>query len=156
MPENNIEIVEAYYEKLASQGPVEAAAQSISEDFRLIAGSVEIDRKRFIGIMELLYSAVPDLTHVLSAIQVRGDVVQLTDQPAGTFTGSWDGTSLGLPVIPPHGGAFLMAPMKWEVTVRYGKITRWHDTTPPSSESGVPGFFKALGARAPVAKAWGS
>jgi hypothetical protein len=39
MQDNIIEIVKVYYEKLASDGPVEAALQTISEDFRLIAGT---------------------------------------------------------------------------------------------------------------------
>jgi hypothetical protein len=145
MQDNIIEIVKAYYDKLAAAGPVEAAAQTISDDFRLIAGTVEMGRMGFIDIMTLLYTAIPDLSHALSDIQVRGEVVQLTDRLMGTFTGPWDGSKLGLPVIPPNGNAFFMAPLKWEVTVRHGKITRWHDVTVPSAQSGLPGFLKALG-----------
>jgi predicted ester cyclase len=152
--EDNIEIVKTYYEKLALEGPVEGTNQSISEDFKLIAGTLEIDRKGFIAILTRLYAAIPDLTHTLSDIQVRGESVQLTDHPAGTFTGTWDGTSFGLPIVPPNGDAFLMAPMKWEITVRNGKITRWHDVTIPSGTSGLPGFLKALGSSMPAAKPW--
>ncbi len=142
---DNIEIVKAYYEKIASEGPVEATNQTLSEDFKLIAGTLEIDRKGFITIITRLYAAIPDLTHTLCDIQTRGQVVQLTDHPRGTFTGTWDGSSFGLPVIPPDGNPFHMAPMKWEITLRDGKITRWHDVTVPSAASGLPGFLKALG-----------
>jgi len=152
MQDNIIEIVKVYYEKLASDGPVEAAIQTISEDFRLIAGTKEIDRKGFIDMMTRLYTAIPDLTHALSDIQVRGEVVQVTDQPMGTFTGAWDGSGLGLSIVPPSGSTFLMAPSKWEITIRHGKITRWHDVTIPSVKSGLTGFLKALGVSVPVAR----
>lgn len=151
---NNTEIVTTYFEKLASDGPETATIQAFSEDFKLIAGSAEVNRKRFIEMITVLYAAVPDLTHDLSDIQLRGDIVQLTDRPSGTFTGTWDGTTLGLPIIPANSSAFLMAPSKWEITVRNGKITRWHDVTIPSGKSGISGLFKALGLQAPVAKTW--
>jgi hypothetical protein len=144
MPDNIIELVKSCYKILASEGPGEAMAQTMSEDFKLIAGNVEIDRKGFIEMVKLLYAAVPDLTHALSDIQIRGDVVQLTDHSVGTFSGQWDGSSFGLPSIPPSGASFHMAPIKWEITVRQGKITRWHDVTIPSAASGMRGFLKAL------------
>jgi hypothetical protein len=31
------------------------------------------------------------------------------------------------------------------ITVRDGKIRRWHDVTLPSGDTGLPGFLKALG-----------
>jgi predicted ester cyclase len=150
MQENNIEIVTAFNEKLAAQGQIEADDAILSGDFKLIAGSVEIDRQSFIEIINRLYRAIPDLKHTLSNIQLRGDVVQLTIQSTGLFTETWDGSSLGLPVIPPSGGPVHMGPTKWEITVRDGKITRWHDITLPSRESGLPGFIKALGAQLPT------
>lgn len=150
MEDNIIEIVKACYAKLASAGSDETAIQTLSEDFRLIAGSKEVDRNGFIALLKVVYAAIPDLTHVLSDIQVRGEVVQLTDTPVGTFTSAWDGSSLGLPVISPNGSPFLMAPTKWEITVRNGKITRWHDVTIPSVKSGISGFLKALGPQVPV------
>jgi hypothetical protein len=151
---NLVEIVKAYYEKVAVEGHVEASTEFISEDFRLIAGTIEIDRKRFIAIMASVYEAIPDLAHTVGEFQIRGEAVQLTDQPKGAFTSSWDGTGFGLPVIPPTGNAFQMAPMKWEITIRNGKITRLHDITLPSAESGLAGFFKALGTTLPAAKRW--
>lgn len=153
MPDN-IEIVKAYYEKIASEGPAEASNQTLSEDFRLIAGTLEIDRKGFIAIITCLYAAIPDLTHTFSDMQTRGEAVQLTDHALGTFTGTWDGSIFGLPVIPPDGNPFHLAPMKWEITFRGGKITRWHDVTVPSAASGLPGFLKALGSTMPTAKPW--
>jgi hypothetical protein len=149
MPDNVLEIVNACFERLALEGPAAAAAQSLSEDFKLIAGSKEIDRKGFVALLTLLYAAIPDLTHGLSDVQVRGESVQLTDRPAGTFTAAWDGSGMGLPVLPPSGGAVSMAPTKWEITVRNGKITRWHDVTIPSINSGLRGFLKALGGTDP-------
>ncbi|MBE0698593.1 MAG: hypothetical protein IH586_16875 [Anaerolineaceae bacterium] len=144
MPDDIIELVKSCYEKLASVASGVTAVQTMSEDFKFIAGTAEIDRKGFIEIVKLLYTAIPDLTHTLSDIQVRGDVVQLTDHPAGTFSGQWDGSSFGLPNIPPSGFPFRMAPTKWEITVRHSKITRWHDVTVPSAASGMRGFLKAL------------
>lgn len=152
--QENIEVVKTYFEKVALEGPMEATAQTCSEDFKLIAGTLEINRSSFIAILTGLYAAIPDLTHALSDIQVRGESVQLTDHPTGTFTGAWDGTSFGLPSIPPNGSPFHMAPMKWEITVRNGKITRWHDVTIPSAASGLRGFFKALGSPPPAVKRW--
>jgi hypothetical protein len=151
---DNIEIVKAYYEKIASENRVETTNQTLSEDFKLIAGTLEIDRKGFIAIITRLYAAIPDLAHTLSNMQTRGEVVQLTDCATGTFTGIWDGSSFGLPVVPPDGNPFQMAPMKWEITLRDGKITRWHDVTVPSTASGLPGFMKALGSTLPAAKRW--
>jgi ketosteroid isomerase-like protein len=150
---DSIDIVKAYFAALNSTS-LDQGDQYLAADYKLIAGTLEIDRSRFIAILTQLYAAIPDLTHVLSDIQVRGETVQLTDRPAGTFTGAWDGSSFGLPSIPPNGSAFHMAPMKWEITVRNGKITRWHDVTVPSAASGLPGFFKALGATPPAAKRW--
>jgi hypothetical protein len=143
---NQVEIVKAYYGNLALVGPDKASTGIIADDFRLIAGSIEFDRKNFMAILISLYEAIPDLSHVLSDFQVHGEAVQLTDLPNGTFTSSWDGSSFGLPVIPPSGKEIQMAPIKWEITVRNGKITRLHDVTLPSAKSGLPGFFKALGA----------
>lgn len=151
---DNIEIVKAYYEKITSEGLIEATNQTLSEDFRLIAGTMEIDRKGFIAIITRLYAAIPDLAHTLSDIQTRGESVQLTDCVTGTFTGTWEGSSFGLPDLPPDGNPFHMAPMKWEITVRDGKIRRWHDVTVPSTASGLPGFLKALGSTMPAAKRW--
>ncbi len=144
MENNIVEIVESCYAQLSSAIREDGVSQTLSDDFRLIAGTKEIDRKGFIAFLVLLYAAIPDLTHVLSDIRVRGEVVQLTTHSAGSFTGAWDGSSLGLPVIHPNGSAFSMAPMKWEITVRNGKITRWHDVTIPSVKNGMPGFLKAL------------
>ena len=132
MENNIVEIVESCYAQLSSAVREDGVSQTLSDDFRLIAGSKEFDRNGFIAFLVLLYAAIPDLTHVLSDIRVRGEVVQLTSHSAGSFTGAWDGSSLGLPVISPNGSAFSMAPMKWEITVRNGKITRWHDVTIPS------------------------
>jgi hypothetical protein len=98
-----------------------------------------------------VYAGNPDLAHSLGEFQVGGEAVQLIDQPKGTLTSSWDGTCFGLPVIPPTGNAFQIAPMKCEITIRNGKITRLHDMTLPSAESDLPGFFKALGATLPAA-----
>lgn len=156
MPDSIVEIVEAFYEKFQKEGPASAINEFLSDDFRLIAGKAEINRDAFTVLLTRLYAAVPDLTHTLSNMQVRGEVVQVTDQPAGTFTGSWDGSNHGFPVIPPHGKAFTMAPTKWEITVRHGKITRWHDVTVPSAISGSRGFLKALGLTAEPAKAAGA
>lgn len=150
MENNIVEFVESCYAKLASVISDDAVSQNLSDDFRLIAGTKEVDRQGFVALLALLYAAIPDLTHVLSDIRVRGEVVQLTAHPAGTFTGAWDGSSLGLPVISPNGGAFSMAPMKWEITVRNGKITRWHDVTIPSKKNGLPGFLRALSPQIPV------
>lgn len=152
MLENNLEIVENYITQLTADGPSGSSSQSLSEDFRLIAGTVELDRKKFVAILTSLYAAIPDLSHGISNIQVRGDVIQITDHPSGTFTGHWDGSELGLPSVPPSGSAFRMAPWKWEVTVRHGKITRLHDVTVPSAASGLPGFFHALGFTLPAKK----
>jgi len=119
---NLVEFVKAYYEKVAVEGPIEASTEFISEDFRFIAGRIELDRKRFLAIMASVYTAIPDLEHTLGEFQIRGEAVQLINQPKGTFTSSWDGTGFGLPVIPPTGNTFQMAPMKWEITIRNGKL----------------------------------
>lgn len=151
-PDDIVEIVKACYHSVAVDGQFDVDNLTLADDFKFIAGMVEVNKNDFIEIITRLYRAIPDLKHVLTNIQIRGDTVQLTHQAVGTFTKDWDGTDFGLPRITATNTPVQMGPIKWEITVRKGNITRWHDVTMPSADSGLRGFFKALGSEMPAHK----
>jgi hypothetical protein len=142
--------VNAYYTAGDAEG-ITAAAHLMTDDFKFFMGAPQpLDKRAFIGAMSLLLTALPDLKHTLSDIQVQDNIVTLTELLIGTHTGIWNGAALGAPVIPPSGRVVTLPPYQLEFTVRGDKITQTRDLTSPSPETGLPGLLKVLGGVAPV------
>src|ERR1041384_3262827 len=101
MQSNALEIVNTYYTVLDVEG-ITTAAHFMTHDFKFFMGAPQpLDKRAFIGAMSLLLTALPDLKHKLSDIQVQDNVVTLTEHLLGTHTGIWDGSAFGAPVIQP-------------------------------------------------------
>jgi hypothetical protein len=145
MHRNALDIVNAYYAVLDTEG-ITTAAQWMTDDFKFFMGAPQpLDKRTFIGAMRLLLTALPDLKHTLSDIQVQDSSVTLTEHLLGTHTGIWDGSAFGAPVIQPSGRVVALSPAQLEFTVVGDRITQTRDLTPPSPESGLSGLLKALG-----------
>ena len=104
----------------------------------------------FMEMVDVFMVATPDLKSTLSDFQVSGNIVRVSDKGEGTHTGTFDGTSMGMPILPPTGNIVRTPLEQYEFTIVNGKIVQQRDVTTPTGEAGFDGFLKAMGVTLPA------
>jgi predicted ester cyclase len=140
---NRIDVVKAVMLDSSDSDP----SAFYADDFQATdsVGGQPMDKHAWLAMTPLMRASFPDIGYVVDDIREEGDKVRVTGHFVGIFTNDLDLSALGVGVIPASGKKITWPTSHSIVTLKGGKITRWHSTdTGPNA--GVSGFFKAIGA----------
>ncbi len=144
MSSSPIDIVKVFFGTFSLMG-ADKAGQYLADDFQLIGMTDALmDKSTWIGFLNALKNAIPDLKIRLSAVEADSNEVRFTQIGVGTHRASMDMSSVGLGEIPPSGELVTFPSSQWLLTVTEGKITRGELLSPASPETGLPGMLKAF------------
>jgi predicted ester cyclase len=141
------EIAEAYIAAF-NAGDLDTLADYLADDFQF-SGPVPqpMDRDQFLGTMELMWRAFPDIQFNTRLVSINGNVVRFTNQLAGTHTGDLDLSFMGMGVIPATGRSFSMAREDGESVIADGYIISTH--VQPTEGAGLMAILHQLGIEVP-------
>jgi hypothetical protein len=148
---SKLDVVKAWYEEAWSNPPesdVEATEKYFSDDFKSLddKGNVVMDKKAFVGMSPLMFTAFKDFKVVYSDLQEVDDGVIMTFHYEGTQTGDLDLSAMGLGVIPASGKKIVWPEAKTKWIVEGDKITG-----EKSISAGMESFLAPLGVKLPSA-----
>jgi predicted ester cyclase len=144
---NTKEIAEAYLDAFNS-GDLDALADLLADDFQFSGPVPEpMDQDQFLGLMELMWNAFPDIRFNARIVDVNRNVLHFTAQLVGTHTGDLDLSSMGMGVIPPTGRSFSMARENGETVFENGYVVSHHVN--PTEGAGLMAILQQLGIRVP-------
>ncbi len=128
---------------------IEACKACLTEDF-LFTGAMPdpVNADRWMGTIMGMQAAFPDINYNIEVTKVDGDKIHTTTQLAGTHTGDWDLSIMGMGVIPATGKSFSNPKESGVMTVKNGKIATYNIET--SKEGGLVGMFAQLGIPMPA------
>jgi predicted ester cyclase len=143
---SKLDVVQNYFDAAWANPPssvMEAIATTFSDDFQNVDedGNVLMNKEAYLGMVQLLYGALNDLTWVLADLREEDDGVVMSGHFEGTHTGDLDLSAMGMGVIPASGKKIVWddATAKW--TVQGDKIVRLE---PHGGASGLEGFLAPL------------
>jgi len=136
------EVVQAYAAAIASRD-LDAASTYLSEDFQF-AGPVPepIGKMQYVGLMNLMLAAFPDIDLGITVVGEDGNVVEVTHQLSGTHTGDLDLTPMGMGVFPASGRSFSMAQEHFEYVIEGDQIVSTF--TEPIEGAGLPAIIAVI------------
>ena len=139
---NKIEIVKQAFDFDNPEG-----AQHLADNFQGTdsVGGPPLDKASWVGMGDLMRASFPDINYVIEDIHEHGDDVMVAGRFSGTFTNDFDGSAMGLGVIPATGMKVDFAVSTQTISFEREKITRNHSTD-TGPDAGLAGFLKALGA----------
>jgi predicted ester cyclase len=144
---NTEEIAEAYADAF-NAGDLDTLADLLADDFQFSGPVPEpMDRDQFLGLMELMGQAFPDIQFNTRLVDINRNVVRFTNQLAGTHTGNLDLSFMGLGVIPPTGRPFSMAREDGETVIENGYVVSTHIY--PTEGAGLMAILDQLGIKVP-------
>ncbi len=144
---NTEEIAEAYVDAF-NRVDLNALADFLADDFEF-SGPIPdpVGRDQFLGLMELMWNAFPDIQFNTQLVNIKGNVVHFTNQLAGTHTGDLDLSFMGMGVIPATGRSFSMARENGESVIADGYIISTH--VQPTEGAGLMAILHQLGIEVP-------
>jgi predicted ester cyclase len=144
---NTEEFAEAYLDAF-NAGDLDTLADYLADDFQFSGPVPEpMDRDQFLGLMELMWNAFPDIQFNAQIVSVNRNVLHFTAQLVGTHTGDLDLSSMGMGVIPPTGRPFSMARESGETVFKDGYVISHHLN--PTEGAGLIAILQQLGIRVP-------
>jgi predicted ester cyclase len=144
---NTEEIAEAYAEAF-NAGDLDTLADLLADDFQFSGPVPEpMGRDQFLGLLELMWNAFPDIRFNTRLVGINRNVVHFTNQLTGTHTGDLDLSFVGMGVIPPTGRSFSMAREDGESVIEDGYIVSTN--IPPTNGAGLIAILQQLGIRVP-------
>ncbi|NUM45638.1 MAG: hypothetical protein HUU38_13110 [Anaerolineales bacterium] len=145
MPSSVTDIVKAYFGTFSLMS-ADKAALFLADDFKMIGFDERpLGKVVWVGVMNAIKTAIPDLKIKLSEVQEKGNVVNLKYYGVGTHRESLDLSVLNGPVLPASGKTVTFPGSHWALTVVAGKITQEELVTPPSADTGLAGIINACG-----------
>ena len=144
---NTKEIAEAYVDAF-NRGDLNTLADLLADDYEF-SGPIPdpVGRDQFLGLMELMWEAFPDMRINTRLVNIKGNVVHFTNQLAGTHTGDLDLSAMGMGVIPATGRSFSMAREDGESVIADGYIISTH--VQPTEGAGLMAILHQLGVEVP-------
>jgi hypothetical protein len=125
------------------RGATEQLAQYLDDDFTFDGPTPQpLPAEGFLGLIRLLFTAFPDLDWHLSVSDATDDGFLVTTRTAGTHTGPFDLSALGLGMFTPTDRSFALPNQSFRWTHRDGKVTRIQ--AQPAEGVGVPGMLAQL------------
>jgi predicted ester cyclase len=144
---NTEEIAEVYADAF-NAGDLDTLADLLADDFQFSGPVPEpMGRDQFLGLMDVMWNAFPDLQFNTRLVDINRNVVRFTNQLAGTHTGDLDLSSMGLGVIPPTGRSFSMAREDGETVIQDGYVVSTH--VYPTEGAGMMAILGQLGVKVP-------
>jgi predicted ester cyclase len=144
---NTEEIAEVYADAF-NAGDLDTLADLLADDFQFSGPVPEpMGRDQFLGLMDVMWNAFPDLQFNTRLVDLNRNVVRFTNQLAGTHTGDLDLSSMGLGVIPPTGRSFSMAREDGETVIQDGYVVSTH--VYPTEGAGMMAILGQLGVKVP-------
>lgn len=140
---NNKQLAEAYVAAF-NTGDFKTLANYLAPDFQF-SGPIPqpVGRDQFLGLMENMLRAFPDIEFNTRIVSVDGNVVRFTNQLAGTHTGDLDLSAMGMGVIPATGRSFSMARENGESVIEDGYIVSTH--VAPTKGAGMIAILHQIG-----------
>lgn len=143
---SKLDVVKNYLDAAWANPPssvMEAIATTFSDDFQSVDedGNVVMNKEAYMGMVQLLYSALNDLNWMLGDLREADDGVLMSGHFEGTHTGDLDLSAMGMGVIPASGKRIVWddATVRW--TVEGGKIVR---VGPYGEGGGLEAFLAPL------------
>jgi predicted ester cyclase len=144
---NTEEIAEVYADAF-NAGDLDTLADLLADDFQFSGPVPEpMGRDQFLGLMDVMWNAFPDLQFNTRLVDINRNVVRFTNQLAGTHTGDLDLSSMGLGVIPATGRSFSMAREDGETVIQDGYVVSTH--VYPTEGAGMMAILGQLGVKVP-------
>ncbi len=144
---NTKEIAEAFVGAF-NTGDLDTLADLLADDYEFSGPVPEpMGRDQFLGLMELMREAFPDIQFNTRLANIKGNVVRFTNQLAGTHTGDLDLSAMGMGVIPATGRSFSMARENGESVIEDGYIISTH--VQPTEGAGLMAILHQLGVDVP-------
>jgi predicted ester cyclase len=144
---NTKEIAEAYVDAF-NRGDLNTLADLLADDFQFSGPVPEpMGRDQFLGLMDLMWNAFPDIRFNTRLVSINRNVVHFTNQLAGTHTSDLDLSALGIGVIPATGRSFSMAREDGESIIENGYIVSTH--VQPTEGAGLVAILHQLGVEVP-------
>ncbi len=118
-----------------------------TDDFQFTneLGGPPMDKSAWLGMSDLMESALPDISTVYEDIREEGDSLFVTSHWEGTFTNDFDLSALGLGIIAATGKTVVIPGSTVRIDFDGDKIRAIHDPA-TGPDAGVAGFIKALSA----------
>jgi len=118
-----------------------------TDDFQFTnaLGGPPMDRNAWLGMADLMESAIPDISTVFEDIREEGDSLLVTSHWEGTFTNDFDLSALGLGVIPATGKVVVFPTSTVRMTFDGDKLCAVYDPA-TGPDAGMAGFLRALSA----------
>lgn len=104
-----------------------------------------LDKASWVGMGDIMRGSFPDINYVIENIHEHGEDVMVAGRFSGTFTNDFDGSAMGLGVIPATGKSVEFPTSNQVISFEGDKISRNHNTD-TGPDAGLAGFLKALGA----------
>jgi predicted ester cyclase len=139
---SKLEVVQEWLDAAADD--YDAAYEYFADDFQWVqTDGVVMDRAAYLGMANLLRSALPDLEHVVGEVREEDGSVLLISHFEGTHENDLDLSAMGMGVFPASGKRIVFPEGSARLSVRGDKITRLEQV--PGSR-GIDDFFAALSA----------
>lgn len=125
------------------RGDTDRLAEYLGDGFGFAGPTPQpLPAEGFLGLVRLLFTAFPDLDWRLEVTDVAEDGFLVTTRTAGTHTGPFDLSVVGLGVFAPTGRSFTLPSQDFRWTHRNGQVT--HIQAQPAEGVGVPGMLAQL------------
>jgi predicted ester cyclase len=149
---NTLDIYKAYYDASWANPPasiLEANEAYLSDDFKSLEkdGSVAMDRKTYVGMGAMMFTAFDDMKFVINELREEGDSVFVKGHFEGTHTGDFDLSAMGMGVIPASGKKIVWPESSNKFTVKGDKIV---SITNLESSNSAAAFLEPLGVELPT------
>jgi predicted ester cyclase len=118
----------------------------VADDF-VLSGPVPqpLGKQEFLGLMQVLHTAMPDFAFNVSSFEEEGDKVIARSHITGTHTGVL--ALPGMPTLPPTGKKVSLPEEVQTYTLREGKLQALSTDARP--DAGIPGMLAQLGMALP-------
>ena len=137
---SDLEVIQQWLDTAASD--LYAAQDYFANDFQWVqADGTVMDRAAYLGMANLLLSAIPDLKHVVSEVRDEDGSILLVSHFEGTHENDLDLSALGMGVFPASGRKIVFPEGTARLSVRDDKIIRLEQV--PGTR-GMDDFFAAL------------
>lgn len=145
---DKVEVVKAYFAALDA-ADLQEAEKYLDEGYQMIDFTKEpLGKARWLELVGLLKTALPNLSHSLYNIHTEGNVVKVTVQRSGTNSGNLDLRKMGIGVVPRSQKFIIFPNGNLEFTVENDKIVIERDVSPASPNRRWSGMLRAFGVNA--------
>ena len=137
---SNMQVVQEWLDAAAHD--FDAAYGYFADDFQWVqADGVVMDRDAYIGMANMLRSAIPDLSHVVGEVREESGTITMVSHFEGTHKNDLDLSALGMGVFPASGRKIVFPEGITRLSVKGDKITSLEQV--PGSR-GIDDFYAAL------------